>query len=221
LLPHIIPLLAREDSVREVFRVLRPAAYTASGQLVDALLERRMSPVVRRRLPLVLARAESQLAVQGLVESLGDTDADVRLRCGKALARLSMRAPRLLFPEGDLWRAVRAELNRLRAAAGGETVDPGRLGHLFDLLGILYGPETVDLCYGSLLSREPGARGTALEYLESSLPPEIRDQIWPLIGAVEVAQRTKRSPQAIAKDLLNARRRSAGVRTQPPTGRTS
>lgn len=205
LLAHVIPLLARETVLRDVFRALRPVASSVSGQLVDALLERRLHPVVRRRLPLVLARADTRRAVLGLVECLSDTDADVRLRCGEALRRLRSQAPQLVFPEAELWQALHAELKRVDAAYRGP-VPMGRLAHLFDLLGVIHTPETVDLCYRSLSSEDPGLRGTALEYLENLLSPEVRDKLWQILGAGQGKRKRQRPLPEIARELLKAGR---------------
>jgi hypothetical protein len=210
LLPHVVLLLARESVLREVFRALRPVASSAAGQLVDALLERRLHPLVRRRLPLVLARADNTRAVQGLVECLDDADADVRLRCGEALQRLRIENPHLTFPEPGLWQAVNAELRRLAASRGGAAAPAQVLRHLFNLLGAVYAPETLDLCYRSLLSEDAGARGTALEYLENLLPQDVREALWPLLPIDEGRKRPKRPLQEIARDLLKAGRSSGG-----------
>jgi len=200
---HVIPLLGREDVLRAAVRALRPLASAASGQLVDALLDRRLHPVVRRRLPLILARADTVRAVQGLIECLNDEDPDVRLRGGDALNRIRADHPELTVPAGECWQAVRAELARLQAPAG-QPPSPDALQHLFHLLGVLYTPETLDLCYGSLLGEDRALRGTALEYLENLLPQDVREALWPLIGAAGTSGGAKRPMQDIARDLLKA-----------------
>jgi hypothetical protein len=203
LLPHVIPLLGRGEVLRDVFRALRPLASIASGQLVDALLDRRVHPLVRRRLPLILARADTSRAVQGLAECLEDEDPDVRLRCGDALNRIRSDHPELALPTGECWHAARAELARLHAR-GDQPPSPDALQHLFHLLGVLYTPDSLDLCYRSLLGEDPGLRGTALEYLENLLPQDVREALWPLIGAAGGGGGAGRPLQDIALDLLRA-----------------
>ena len=49
-----------------------------------------------------------------------------------------------------------------------------------------------------------GLRGTALEYLESILPTDIHDRLWPLIAGGRSAARTKRSGNQVLADLLQS-----------------
>jgi hypothetical protein len=98
------------------------------------------------------------------------------------------------------------------------------LQHLFDLLGVLYDPDTLDLCYRSLLTADPGLRGTALEYLENLLPPEVREELWPVIAAGEGAKGAKRPLPEIVRDLLKAarhpRRVSSDADSETPAAAT-
>jgi len=203
LLPHVIPLLTREDVLRDVFRAVRPLASSASGQLVDALLERRTHPLVRRRLPLILSRADNLRAVQGLLDCLDDEGPDVRLRCGQALNRIRSNHAHLVFPVDRLWTCIRAELAGLKAGAaiGREQEDEG-LHHLFNLLGVVYSPEISEICYRSLSGDDPGLRGTALELLDNQLPQDIKQLLWPAIAPGHKVEGQKRALQDIARDLL-------------------
>ena len=87
LLPHILPLLRSESVLKEALNAIKPLVSTASGQLVDALLDYHQHPLIRRRIPLLLAQADNQQAVQGLLSGLQDRELDVRYRCAEALAR--------------------------------------------------------------------------------------------------------------------------------------
>src|SRR5207249_3068097 len=72
LVPHLVPLLGRDDLFLDVLRALRPAAAAVTGQLLDALLDRRQDPTVRRRLPRVLKACPTRRAVEGLLLGLQD-----------------------------------------------------------------------------------------------------------------------------------------------------
>jgi hypothetical protein len=205
LLPHAIPLLARQELLRDVFRAIKPMASRAAGQLVDALLDRHTHPVVRRRLPLILARADNLLAIQGLVDCLDDKDWDVRYRSGQALCGIRSSHPSLIFPVDRLWIRIRFEVSRLDAE---RTQGPGRqdarLHHLFNLLGVVYSPEIMEICYRSLSGDDPGLRGTALELLENQLPQDVKDHFWPTVAPEGGVKGSKRALQEIARDLLRA-----------------
>src|SRR6185436_15422494 len=71
----------------DAMRALRAVASTATGQLVDALLDPAEEFGVRRRIPPVLATSDSPRAIEGLLLALGDSRFEVRYRAGRALAR--------------------------------------------------------------------------------------------------------------------------------------
>jgi HEAT repeat protein len=195
-----------------LFRAVRPLASTAAGQLVDALLERRNHPLVRRRLPLILSRSDNLRAVYGLLECLDDEDPDVRLRCGQALNRIRSNHPHLEVPLDRVWSCIRADLTGLGppAAAGSQPGDD-RLHHLFNLLGVVYGPEILEICYCALIGEDPALRGTALELLDNQLPQDVKELLWPAVAPEGEVVRSKRALQDIARDL----RRSARFKGKP------
>lgn len=210
LLPHLIPLLARKDLLPDVFRAMGPVATSAAGQLVDALMERRTHALARRRLPLVLGRADNLLAVQGLTECLDDEDRDVRFRCDQALNRIRSHHTRLPFPIDRIWVHIRddlAELDGDGVTSRGQGDD--RLRHLFNLLGVVYSPETMDICYRSISGGIPALRGTALELLDNQLPQDVKERLWSMIAPAGRIRGSKRSPREIARELLKAGRGTA------------
>ncbi|HEU0106183.1 MAG TPA: hypothetical protein VFT38_08440, partial [Vicinamibacteria bacterium] len=87
-----LPLLRRDDLFGDVIPALRRAAPSCTGQLVDALLDERVDPVIRRRIPRVLASVPTQRAADGLLAGLEAERLDLRYRCAQALVRLSQRA---------------------------------------------------------------------------------------------------------------------------------
>jgi hypothetical protein len=56
------------------------------------------------------------------------------------------------------------------------------LEHVFTLLAVLLGSEAVRICFRALHQEDDRHRGTALEYLQTVLPSELRDAIWPSLG---------------------------------------
>jgi len=64
----------------------------------------------------------------------------------------------------------------------------------------------MDICYNALQADDPGIRGTALEYLENQLPPNVLEPLWPLIAAGRIETKSDRSTKEIMYDLLQAGR---------------
>jgi hypothetical protein len=52
------------------------------------------------------------------------------------------------------------------------------LGHVFTLLALVLPAEPLRVAFRGLHSDDQRLRGTALEYLESVLPRDVRDLLW-------------------------------------------
>src|SRR6185436_12262581 len=52
---------------------------------------------------------------------------------------------------------------------------------IFTVLGLALPPEPLRIALHAVQTDDPELRGTALEYLESILPPDVRAQLWPLL----------------------------------------
>ena len=179
---------------------------TACGQLVDALLDRRQHPLIRRRIPLLLGQADNERAVQGLIFGLQDSELDERFRCGEALGRIKTNYPHLSFDTAAIWKAVYREIAQIKGSGYRSTQGVEPLRHLFNLLGIIFGTNEMDVCYDALQSEDQTKRGTALEYLDNQLPQDIRISLWPLIASGHSEPKSERSAQEIMRDLLKVDR---------------
>jgi len=202
LLPHAVRLLQDERVLREVLRALRKMASSGAGQLVDALLDPLQGPLVKRRLPLVLAHSSSPLALQGLSDGLEDPDWNVRFRCAQALEAMRRRQPQLRASEERLLRRAEVEARTL-SGAGAVTLDH-RVQLLFLLFGALYEPDTLELCWRALQSGDRALRGTALEYLENRLPAHVWAFVQPIVAPGHVKPTKKVTLQQAARDLAQA-----------------
>jgi hypothetical protein len=197
-----IELIGRDDVARPVLAALSAEAPRCSGALVDALLDQRRDPMVRRRLPGVLLAGDPELASWGLWRALGDPSFDVRYRAGAVLARLAAAGRLRGISESDVFEAVRRELLADRSVLAGHRVlddlaadgepangaagEPAQrcnagLEHVFTVLGLALPPEPLRIALHAVQTDDPELRGTALEYLESILPPDVRAQLWPLL----------------------------------------
>ena len=171
-----ISLLAWDEVSPDAIKALRTISGRVTGELVDALLNPQSDYAVRRRIPGVLAASPSPRAVGGLVAGLGDARFEVRFRCASALGRLRDLDPTLAMPESPIREAVVLEL----ALSESWTARRARsLDHVFRLLGLMLEPGPIEIAFRGLGTDDPQLRGTALEYLESVLPPAIRDRLWP------------------------------------------
>jgi ATP:ADP antiporter, AAA family len=170
-----LPLLRRDDLFGDLVPALRRAAPHCTGQLVDALLDERVDPVVRRRIPRVLASVPTQRAVDGLCAGLDCDRLDVRYRSAQALVRLRRRGGTKIASETMF--AVAAREIALLTGSG------ARLEHVFAVLSLALDGEPIELAFRALQGRDPALRGTALEYLDHVLPPPIRGALWPILGA--------------------------------------
>jgi ATP:ADP antiporter, AAA family len=227
LIAPALALLADDALAPEVSNALRAVAPRCSGQLLDALLDRERPLALRRRLPKILEAASGERVQRGLLAALGDDAFAVRARAAQALAAVVEHGGGSALSEAEIWHAVRRELERSEA---GESVVPAasdpppseiatpssapHAPHLIELLFALFGVclerEAVALSLQAILGDDSRLRGTALEYLDNVLPPDVRERVWPFLRAAR-SERPKRATQAIVQELLTS---SAHVRVR-------
>jgi hypothetical protein len=199
LVPLVLPLLADDDLYEPVTDALRPLAAKNLGQLIDCLLDPDAADNLCRRLPRLMAAADSQRAVYGLMAGLSDARFEVRYYAGRALSWMLSRNERLRLDDELMLEVIRREVGvgreeweaeSRRAAALDATLaesvtathggsDDGRsLEHVFTLLGLVLEPRVLQLTMRAVRSHDKRMRGTALEYLENVLPEDIRKGLW-------------------------------------------
>ncbi len=217
-----IELLAWDEIAPQAIRALREVARTEIAVFVRHLLDPEEDFAIRRRLVRVLAASRSPEAFNALFEAMRDRRFEVRYRSARALSYLIGEIPGLnvdpdrvyevmlreMAVERSLWEtrqlidqpdddsspmeaeALRGRINR-------------SLEHLFTLLSLALPSETVRLAFHGLHTGDRHLRGTALEYLETVLPPPIWSRLWPFLDEGEelVRDRAKSSDQAV-RELL-------------------
>ncbi len=221
----LIPLLAHGRLHAEVLAALRRAAPVMTGQLIDALIDPTMDFVVRRRIPSALAAAPSQRAADGLLLGLQDERFEVRYACGRALTKISEANPAVTISRDTIVQAILIEVEREAPdiAALEFEDDPSEteeasalvdhvlardrvdrtLEHVFMILGLHLEREPMRMAYRALRHPDVRHRGTALEYLQTVLPHDLRDAVWPLVGALAPLP-AARTARAILADLQRA-----------------
>jgi hypothetical protein len=220
LAPQALRLLAWDAVAAPAAEALRPLAARITGQLVDALLDPDEEFAIRRRIPRLLAAAGTDRAAQGLLRGLEDSRFDVRFECARALARLRESQPAIVLPPEavfgtlareaavgrELWESRRvpepadgaSALERLLARRGNRSLE-----HVFTLLSLVLPPRPVRLALFGLLAEDDGLRGTALEYLDTVLPGDLRAALWPFLDAAPPPQ-SGRTTDEVLHELLQS-----------------
>ncbi len=217
-----IALLAQRDLYQSASSALAKIAPRITGQLIDALLDPTTSFAIRRRLPRVLRSCVNQRCVEGLLLGLTDERFEVRYECGRALFSVTHVAPELAISRDKAVAAIRHEVNLSGHLLTDETDETDEtdddqladdqtslveglkqdrmnrsLEHVFNILCLHLDREPLRIALRALHVEDPKFRGTALEYLSTVLPEEVRELVWPFLGAERplLVSRT-------AKDLL-------------------
>lgn len=223
LIPHVIPLLAWDPVAEDAVRALRKVAEERVGELVDALLDPNQPFASRRRLARVFSVCVSQRAIDGVLLGLEDLRFEVRFQCGRSLASIVEKNPRIRIDKERIFDVVRREVAVGRPVWEShrllDTVDADArsfvdeflkdragqsLAHVFTLLSLVLPTAPLQIAYRGLHTDDPGLRGTALEYLEGVLPPDIRDRLWPFLSDRPRKQNDSRARDEILADLLRS-----------------
>jgi hypothetical protein len=193
----LVPLLARDDLVRAVVSALEAFGTRAAGEMVSGLLDPATPDVVRRRLPLALKSCPSPIARDGLQTALEGFGFEIRLRCGRALLALTDEHPGLQKSLPDALALIERELSGVG--------EPHLVReHIFNLLALTLDREPMRIAARAFGADDAYLRGTALEYLETVLPPAIFIAFRPLVAATGPARSGRRQAAEIRADLIRA-----------------
>ncbi|HEY0477280.1 MAG TPA: hypothetical protein VGD37_07130 [Kofleriaceae bacterium] len=207
----VVGLVARDDVGREALAALCTIAPRCTGMVVDALLDPVHEVIIRRRLPEVLFAGEPALAAWGLWRGLVDPSFEVRYHCGAVLSRLASSGKLAPVTSEAMFEAVRRELVTdpiawhqqritddpiVASARSGHEPDEVKLPyagsaleHVFTVLGLVLPAEPLRIALHAVQTDDSALRETALEYLESILPADVRIQLWPLLDSDSTAVR--------------------------------
>jgi ATP:ADP antiporter, AAA family len=221
--PQAIPLLESDDVAEACVQALRVVAEERVGQLLDVLLDRNQPFVVRRRLARTFSGCGSQRAVDGLLLGLEDLRFEVRFQCGRSLLAVAQRNPAVRIEQDRVFTFVRKEVAvnsdvwKSRHLLDGPGDDEKSfldellrdrasqsLAHVFTLLALVLPTEPLRISFRGLHTNDQMLRGTALEYLESVLPADIRQLLWPFVEDRRPPARTTRSREDVLSDLLHS-----------------
>jgi len=193
----LVQLLARDDVIRSVSHALVAFGARAAGEMVSVLLDPATPEVVRRRLPLALKSCPSPIARDGLITAMGTFGFELRLRCGRALLALTDEHPELMKSFSEALAIAEREL--------GTDEDPHLVReHVFNLLALALDREPVRIAARAFTTDDAYVRGTALEYLETVLPPGLFLAFRPLLAVTGPAPSRPRPPAEVRADLIRA-----------------
>jgi len=224
LVPRAITLLAWDEVAREAIEALRNAGDVTIPALASALSDPGSDFAIRRRVPLVLGVFADASAVEALLTGLADKRFEVRYRCGRALHHLVTTFPRLSVPPDRVFEAVLRDLGTERAVWEGQRLldqledeawapafdealrsrASRSLEHVFTLLSLAFPRQPLQIAYRGLHTQDSLLRGTALEYLETTLPPEIRKRLWPYLEDTRPRRVESRPVGDVLADLLQS-----------------
>lgn len=193
----LVPLLERDDLVRTVVSALSTFGARAAGEMVSVLADPSTPGVVRRRLPLALKSCPSVIARDGLRAGLETEEFEIRLRSGRALVALTGEHPELAEPFPHALVLAERELGR-----GGEKQLVRE--HVFNLLALALEREPVQIAARAFASDDEYVRGTALEYLETVLPPRMFSSFQGLLPVTGPAPARRRKAADARAELLRA-----------------
>ncbi|HKU44494.1 MAG TPA: hypothetical protein VJR89_40315 [Polyangiales bacterium] len=169
LVAFAIPLLAHGSLIEPVTAALRALGERVVGQLVDAMHDPTLPLVARRRIPRILKSSDHPRAAGALTAALRAPERELRHRAATALAELTARHPELAPDSRLVYERVREELRATDE-------EPATLHHLFALLSLVLERDALWLARRALTHGDTVQRGTALEYLHSTLPEPLRSE---------------------------------------------
>jgi hypothetical protein len=222
--PHAVRLLAWDPVAEDAIFALKKVAEEHIGLLTDSLIDPNQDFAVRRRLAQVFSVCVSQRAADGLMLGLEDLRFEVRFRCGRSLAALLEKNPRIRIDASLVSEIVLREVNVGRPVWEShrllDGLDDGvrvsfvdeflrdrtnqSLAHVFTLLSLILPRAPLLIAYRGLHTTDQHLRGTALEYLESVLPAAVRTRLWPFLEDSRSPARSTRTRTEILDELLQS-----------------
>ena len=219
---QVISLLAWNAVSDDSLGALRRIATKIVGELTDALADPERDFAIRRRVARVMAECDSQRGVDGLLMGLEDKRFEVRYQSAAALGHIREGRSDLAYSKDRIIAAVLAELRvdqlGWRSRRLVDSDDSGQmdqllkdranlsLDHVFRLLSLFLEKEPLKIALQGLHTDDLQLRGTALEYLESVLPAQIRERLWPFLEGRKARKVVPHQARDALSELLQSRK---------------
>jgi AAA family ATP:ADP antiporter len=198
-----VPYLIEALGKKHVRRPARQALARFGGEIVPELRAALESgPLAQKRtVPRVLGEIGAQSSIDLLLSHVGARDPIVRANVARALSKLRVAQPKLVFDKNSITNAVIVEAKKFYHLAQILEVIPGDeerasakllrralvekrqrvLERIFVLLGLRYRPKDLENAYHGFMSGKPQLRSSALEFLDNLLKKSLRDDVLPLL----------------------------------------
>ena len=221
-IPGLIRLLDDGPVADRVATALMKVAPAHVGLMTDALLSRRYSLGVRRRLTEMLASVGTERSAQGLVAALRAEPFEIRYRAAVALSDVQ-RGTDVRIDENTIFAAAEREVDRANTnffgdgtdAAGGlspaGTEAARSMAFCIRVLSAILPHEPLFNALDALGENDAGRRGTGLEYLENVLPPSLQRKLLPFFKHRTIAQYARRSDEMILGEIASEKDDVAGA----------
>ncbi len=214
---------------RRLRRVARKALAQCGAPAVTALAEALNDPerpfAVRQLLPRVLGEIPRQEALDALIDNLSCVEPQQKHQCIRAMARLHNSQPDFILAKEKVFEAIEGEARaiyrvrqELLALQGGDETPAHALlvqalqerearciEDIFLLMGLRYDPRDMNRAYQGIVSKTPGLRASALEFLDNLLKKRVRELLLPIMeppGAEEL----KTQAEALLGERIDSRK---------------
>jgi ATP:ADP antiporter, AAA family len=206
---HLVDLLGRTDTRAAAISSLAAYGSAVTGTLGDILNDETISLRIRRQIPRVLKNIPLQRSVDVLMGAVNHNDLVLRSGVLKALNVLRETSNQLRFDsaaltaqfmsEAHYYFELNASLESLRVLSATRrsatdllvrTVEArlrDTLERLFRLLGLRYPPKEIYTTYRAVLRPGSEEATAAVEFLDSTLEPDLKRILLPLLDAPEYA----------------------------------
>lgn len=166
----VVPHLGSEALMQSTLSALRGMGPDVMGLLADVMLSSSQPATVRRRVPHVLRVLRGPRVASALTRALAADALEVRYRAALALQEVTRDEPALRPDAKDVLALVLQELQ-------GTPLSQAATDHVFALLALCTARGALELVRQGLKTDDRRLRGTALEYLETMLPENVRAPI--------------------------------------------
>ncbi|MEL6195810.1 MAG: hypothetical protein AAFP04_01530 [Myxococcota bacterium] len=168
------------DLVYDALRVVAPAHI---GLLEDTVYDRRLPQSIRLEIPGLIGTVPTARALRALVFMLEIDEQGIRYRVALAIHGIGDRLPKSALPLERLRSAITEELERGLTYLSPEPqlTTTLALALTIEILALILPSNALDQALDALCDEGGPRRGTALEYLETVLPTELRVALAPYI----------------------------------------
>ncbi|MBI1940406.1 MAG: HEAT repeat domain-containing protein, partial [Acidobacteria bacterium] len=252
LVPFLVRLLEERAHSGAAQRALQEYGTRILGTLGDVLKDPLEPLNVRRAIPAVLGNIPHQDSVNLLLEALGDDDGLVRFRAIRALNRLRRNDQGFQFDRAKISLRLREDAEKTRgyrqaiyrlypdghaedllAQLLQDKVTQGK-ERVFRMLGLILPAASAHAAYRAMLGEDRLKKASATEYLDQTLPDEIKKSVLPLtqekprasnLDVNETLEGFLKSTEAVLRECAAdaiARKRWPGIGAPPlprPSGK--